>query len=100
MTLSAARLDVASGKDRLFPGQRAAVRLFDGGCRSLPAMAHHAPELLRGVRNHGMLAIGLQADVGKTGFFQAQRDRRCSDRRRPVPDARSAEFRAESGAAA
>ncbi len=71
MALSARGLDVASGKQRLFPGQRAAVGFFDGSRNSLAAVAHHAAELVDVMGNNGMFAEWLHADVGQTGFFQS-----------------------------
>ena len=71
MALSARRLDIACRQNRLLPRQRAAVGFFDGGRWALPAVAHHAAELVKRVRNHRMLAERLRADIGQTGFFQS-----------------------------
>ncbi len=71
MALPARRLDIARRQNWLLPGQRAAVRFFDGGRRALPAMTHHTAELVRGVRNHRVPAEWLGADIGQTGFFQS-----------------------------
>src|ERR1039458_6000222 len=71
MALAARRLDIACRQDWLLPGERAAVGFLDGGRRSLPAVTHHAAELVERVRDYRMLTERLGADVGKTGFFQS-----------------------------
>src|SRR5208337_134012 len=70
MALSARRLRVTRGQNGLFPRQRAAVSFFDSGRRALPAMANHAAELLRPVRDRGMPAKRLGGDIRQARFFQ------------------------------
>src|ERR1700690_3821385 len=71
MALPAGRLNIARRQNRLLPGQRAAMSLLDGGRSALPTVAHDAAELVRCVRDHGMAAERLCADVGKAGLFQS-----------------------------
>jgi hypothetical protein len=47
------------------------MSFLDGGRCALPAVTHHAAELVRGVRNYRMPTKRLRTDVGKTGFFQS-----------------------------
>ncbi len=51
VALAAGRLDVLRRENRLLPGQRAVVRLGDGGGRALSAMADRASELIELVRD-------------------------------------------------
>src|SRR5271165_1706302 len=71
MALAAGGLHIARRQDWLLPRQRAAVSFFDGSCSALSAVTHHAAKLVGGVRDHRVLAEGLSADVGETGFFQS-----------------------------
>ena len=71
MALPAGRLDIPRRQNWLLPGQRAAVSFLDGGRSALPAVTHHAAELVRGVRDYRMPAERLRADIGKAGFFQS-----------------------------
>src|SRR5208282_911454 len=71
MALSAGRLDVACRQDRLLPGQRAEMGFLARGRWTLPAVAHHAAELVKRVRDYRMLAERLCADVGQTRFLQS-----------------------------
>jgi hypothetical protein len=65
MALSAGRLDVARRQDRLLPCQRAAVGFLDRGCRALPAVTHHAAELIERVWDYRDVANGCDADIGQ-----------------------------------
>ena len=72
MALPARRLDVACRQDRLLPGQRAAVRFLDGGRGALPTVAHHATELVKGMRNYRMAAERLgNVGIGQARFFRS-----------------------------
>src|SRR5215469_195118 len=69
MTLAAGRCDVLGRQNRLLPRQRAVVRFLERGGCALAAMAHHASELVDRVRNDGMFAKGLSADIRQAGFL-------------------------------
>src|ERR1035441_6238170 len=68
MALPAGRLYVPCRQSRLLPGLRAAVSLLNGGRGALPAMTHHAAELVERVWDYRMPAEGL----GKVGIGQAR----------------------------
>src|SRR5712692_9444602 len=78
MALSTGRFNVARGQNRLLPRQRAAVGLLDYCRGALSAVAHHAAKLINGVRDHGMTAEGLGADVHETRFLQSNMARRAA----------------------
>src|SRR5208282_3095374 len=72
MALPAGRLYVPCRQDRLLPGLRAAVGLLDGGRRALPAVTHHAAELVKRVRDYRMPAERLRkVGIGQARFFQS-----------------------------
>lgn len=72
MALPAGRLDVPCRQDRLLPGLRAAVGFFDAGRRALPAVTHHAAELVKRVRDYRMPAERLgNVGIGQARFFQS-----------------------------
>ena len=72
MALPAGRLDVPRRQDRLLPGLRAAVGLFDGGRRALPTVTHYAAELVQRVRDYGMPTKRLgKVGIGQARFFQS-----------------------------
>ena len=71
MALPARRLDILCRKNWLFPRQRAAVRLLDGGRCALSTVTHDATKLVRGVRDYRVGTKRLGADIGETGFFQS-----------------------------
>src|SRR5208337_3609958 len=70
MALPAGRLDIPRRQDRLLPRQRTAVGFLDRCRRPLPTVTHHAPELVKCVRNCRMPAEWLGADIGKTRLLQ------------------------------
>ena len=71
MALSARRLDISCGQDRLLPGERAAVGFLDCGRGALSAVTHHTAELVERMRDHRMATERLSADIFKAGFFQS-----------------------------
>ena len=71
MALPAGRLDVSCRQDRLLPGLRTAVSLFNGGRRALPTVTHYAAELVKRVRDYRMPAKRLgKVGIGQARFFQ------------------------------
>ncbi len=71
MALSAGRLDVLGRKNRLFPCERAAMRLRNRRRSALATMARCASKLVQLVRDRRMPAIGLGRDIAQAGFFQS-----------------------------
>src|SRR6266849_3482541 len=78
MALPTRRFNVARRQNRLLPRQRAAVGLFDYCRGALSAVAHHAAKLMHGVRDRGMTAEGLSADIHETRFLQSNVARRAA----------------------
>jgi hypothetical protein len=78
VALAAGGLDIPGRQKRLFPSQRAAVRVFDCGCGTLTAVTHHAAKLIDGMRDGGMFAEGLRADIPEAGFFLSNVARRTT----------------------
>ena len=70
MAFAARRFNVLGFKNRLFPCERAVVRLRDRGCGALSAVADGAAELVELVRNRRMRAKWLSRNVSERGFFQ------------------------------